>query len=375
MRIISIFTTVCIAVLMFASCSKFEDVSVPTTTESKPFFIQIGRSGAMSRAVGADMSSATVTFTDGYLIFAAGNEIGQVIKIVSGSVIGAGEITVAQLEQGAVIDGIPANTKNVYLYGNLGASISGITAAAQKGGSIATIEALTWTLADVQNAANDVANVPVYGKGDVVPDTSNPNRLKSEFSVAPIGSRLQIGEISCSDTRVTKLTLGGIYINNFYHSMDANFTFKSSYLVDKSIDKSAYPATGYTDYPTMSDVITSVEIDPQGGKAAPTGGSHWAYNFLPSNMPHIILYFKEMEVDGQKLTDRYVTVANYSTSATGGSGNEVAVAKAGNVYSLKVDISDYEKQIGDLPESGSTVTGYVKVNIIDWVGNTIYPEW
>ncbi|NDV83850.1 hypothetical protein [Bacteroides sp. 51] len=374
MKVYPILATALVAILMFVSCSKHDYAPVHNTNESKSFFIQIGKHNVTSRAEGADMSDKTVTFSDGYLIFTSGDEIGQVIKIVS-TTAGDGEVTVSDLKTGAIIEGIPASTKNVYLYGNLGSSISGIASVARKGGSLASIEALTWTLSDIQNAANDVAKVPVYGKGDVVPGVSNPDRLESKFDVAPIGCRLQIGEISCSDSRVSKLTLAGIYINSFYHSMDAGFTLTPGDLVDKGINKSKYPAGGYTDYPTMSDILTPVDL--KAGAATPaTTDNYWAYNFLPTSMPHIVLHFTSLEVGGQESpTDKYATVAQYSTSSSGGAGNQFSTAKSGNVYTLNIDISDYEKQVTDLPESGSTVMGYVEIKIIDWKANTLYPEW
>lgn len=375
MKIKAFFATSCVAVSMFTSCTQNEIAPITPTDEIKPFFIQIGKSETMSRAEGADMSTQTVTFTDGYLIFTAGDEIGRVIRIVNSNP-GDNEVTVPELETGVVIDEIPANTKNVYLYGNLGSSIPGISSAARKGGSLADVEALTWTLADIQNATNDVAKVPVYGKGIVLPGTTKPERLESKFNVAPIGCRLQIGEISCTDDRVTELKLAGIYINSFYHSMDANFMFKADYLVDNGIDKSKYPAGGYTNYPTMSDILASnpdLKVKPA---TTPTTGNYWAYNFLPTSMPHIVLHFTDLKTTGQETaTSKYATVAKYSISPNGGTGNEFVTAAAGNVYTLNIDISDYEKQLADLPESGSMVMGYVEIKIINWQGNTLYPEW
>lgn len=375
MKINSIFATSCVAMLMLASCSQADNEPIYPTNESKPFFIQIGRSETMTRAEGADMSTQTVTFSDGYLIFTAGDEIGQVIRIVSGTP-NDGEVTVKELEDGVVISEIPANTKNVYLYGNLGSSISGIGTAAHKGGSLANVEALTWTLANIQNGTNTVADVPVYGKGIVLPGATKPERLESKFNVAPIGCRLQIGEISCTDDRVAELKLAGIYINSFYHSMDANFTFKADYQVDYGIDKTKYPAGGYTSYPTMSDILAAnPDLKVQSATPATTG-NFWAYNFFPTSMPHIVLHFADLKTTSQETaTNKYATVAKYSISSTGGTGNEFVTAAAGNVYTLNIDISDYEKQLADLPESGSTVMGYVEIKIINWQGNTLYPEW
>lgn len=379
MRINAILATAFVALFTLASCSQTEDTPIPDNNkgnEEKPFFIRIGRSNTTSRAEGGDMSAQTVTFSDGYLIFTTGDKIGQVVKIVSTNP-DDGEVTVAQLEDGVVINGVPASTKNVYLYGNLGSSIAGIASAAQKEGSLANVEALTWTLADIQNSANDVAKVPVYGKGNVLPGTTHPERLESKFDVAPIGCRLQIGEISCTDNRVTELKLAGIYINSFYHSMDANFTFKPEYLVDYSINTTQYAASGYTNYPTMSDILTPAPADLKVNKATPsTADNYWGYNFMPSSMPHIVLHFTGLETTGQdSATSKYATVTKYSTSSTGGAGNEFVTATAGNVYTLNLDISDYEKQLADLPESGSTVTAHVEIEIINWKGNTLYPEW
>lgn len=370
------FTTLLVIILALASCRKDEGSSDNNgETETRSFFIRIGKSGAKTRAEGSDMSSAEVTFSTGYLIFTTGDEIGHVLRIVAGTP-GEDEVTVESLEEGYVINEIPASTKNVYLYGNLGGSISDIATEAVKGGSLADVEALVWELDDIQNEDNDVSDVPVYGKGDVLPGVLDPSRLESSFDVYPVGARLQIGEIDCTDTRVGELLLAGIYINGFYHSMEANITVQSANIVNNGIDKTKYPETGYSDYATMSDIL-SVAVDISDGIATPvTEDGYWAYNFFPAEMPHIVLHFTSLKVNGQDdLVDQYATVAKYSTSAQGGSGNELTIAEPGNIYTLNIIITDYETQIADLPESGSTVVGYVEINILDWESTVIYPEW
>lgn len=375
MKIKSIIAATLVATLALASCAKDGgNSSVKGDKETKSFFIKIGQDGPVSRSEGADMSNTRVTFSDGYLIFTTGDNIGRVIKIVADNPA-AGEVTVAAMETGAVIGEIPASTKNVYLYGNLGGSPDGMAAAAVEGGSLAAVQALVWTLSDIQSSANDVSKVPVYGKGDVKPGTSEPDRLESSFKVSPVGSRLQIGSVSCDDDRVTELLLAGIYINGFYHSMKTDGSFDTSDFVDNGIDTSRYPAGGYSNYASMSDVITPVNLKVD--DAVPTTtGNYWAYNFFPAPMPHIVLHFSSMKVEGMTATgDMYATVAKYSKSASGGTGNEVTEAEAANVYTLDIIIDDYEKQITELPEESSFVTGYVKIEIVHWKGNTIYPEW
>lgn len=374
MKLKMIFATAYVAMFTLVSCSKNDPVSTKGTEEVQSFFIQIGKTTQMSRAEGADMSGQKVEFTDGYLIFASGDNIGRVIKIVANTP-GTDEVTVEKLEQGTTIEDIPANTKGVYLYGNLGNSISTIGSVAVVDGKLSDVENLTWVLADIQNDANDVAKVPVYGKGDVKSGTVYPERLESEFEVKPIGCRLQIGQISCSDSRVEELQLAGIFINNFYHSMDAGFALKDNYLVNHGIDITKYSASGYTNYLNMKDIITPTDLND--GPATPaTPGNSWAYNFMPAPMPHIVLHFANLKVNGKEpVTNQYATVAKYSTLDENNISSEYTTAERGYVYKLNVDISDYEKQIADLPESGSTVMGYVDIEIIDWQSKIIYPEW
>ncbi|MDH6341936.1 hypothetical protein M2480_000599 [Parabacteroides sp. PFB2-12] len=373
MKTKTIFSMLIIALFAFVSCSK-NDVP-PGNRDTKSFYIQIRKASEKSRAEGADMSDQEVNFSDGYLIFTTADDIGRVIRIVASNA-GDKQVLVSQLEAGVEIENIPASTTHVYLYGNLGESLSGIAAAAIEGGSISTVEALTWGLGDIQNETNDVAKVPVYGKGDVAPGEEETDRLESRFDVYPVASRLQIGEISCSDDeRVTKLTLSGIYINGFYHSMDADNTFLDTYLVDNGIDMTKYPATGYEDYPTMSDVGLATDLMDEAATPTLTDG-YWAYNFFPATMPHIVLHFTELEVGGEAVSgNKYATVSRYSTSPEGGEENVFTTALAGYVYTLNIDITDYEQQLSDRPESSSSVIGYVIINIIDWQGVTLYPEW
>lgn len=373
MKIKTILTAACVVMLAFASCNQGGALQDDDKGETKSFFIQIEKPVKPSRAEGPDESAAEVAFADGILIFATGDHIGRVVRIVSGTP-GDGEVTVTQLEAGIEIGEIPASTSHVYLYGNLGGAISGISTAAVVGGSMTDVAELTWLLSNIQNAANDVSQVPVRGEGTVAPGVSNPDRLESTVVVRPIASRLQIGSISCTDDRITELVLAGIYINGFYHSMDVDSTFQATYWIDNSIDKSKYPATGYVSYSGMSDILTPVDLK-ETSPVTPTADC-WAYNFFPAEMPHIVLHFSSMKVDGEEdLTNQYTTVARYSTSPEGGEGNEFTTAKAGDVYKLNITISDYEQQTSYLPESGSSVMGYVVISIIDWRESTLYPEW
>lgn len=371
----SILISVLIATSFLVSCKK-DGGSPGGDDKTKSVFVQIRKQGVNTRAVGGDMSTEQLVFEDGYLIFTSGDKIVRVIEIVSGTA-GDDEVTVDDLETGVEIDEVPANTKSVYIYGNLGSSLSGIETEAVVDGSISAIEALVWGLSDIQNDANDVSDVPVYGKGDVAPGTgANSNRLESTVRVYAIGSRLQIGKIGCSDAAVDELTLAGIFINGFYHSMKANSTFDAGDFVDNGIDVTKYTTTGYGSYAKMLDTF-SPAVDIANTSTTPSpAGSYWAYNFFPSQMPHIVLHFATMKIIGEDaVTNRYATVAKYRTSPDAGQGAEVLTALAGNVYTLDIDITDYMTQITDLPESSSNVTGYVVIDIIDWEGNDIYPEW
>lgn len=361
---------VCMAMFALTACNEDDR---PPKGETASFFIQIENPDNMSRVTGGDMSTQSVEFTDGYLIFTTGNEIGKVVVITDSP--GVSEVEVGDLILGTTITGVPASTTNVYLYGNLGSSLGTIGNVAIVDGSITNVETLTWILADIQNDENTVAKVPVYGKGDVAPGTSDPDRLESTFPVGPIASRLQIGTISCTDADVTKLELAGIYINGFYHTMYANSTFEATNMVDHGIDVNQYSETGYTAYSTMKDII-SPEIDLGTGDATPGADLFWAYNFFPAEMPHIVLHFATIEATGGvSASNKYATVAKYSTTGDGDPTKMVETAEAAKVYSLNIVITDYETQITDLPESDSEVIGHVKISMVNWTGVGLYPEW
>lgn len=367
-----LFMSLAAAMFIMTSCER-NDVK-NEVVETKSFFIQIGKSDVATRAEGDNISSTTVTFTDGYLIFTAGGEINHVIDIIATAVEDE-DITVTKLKNGVEIAEIPANTTNVYLYGNVENASVDFSTVAVKGGNIADVDALTWLLADIQDANNTVASVPIFGKGDVAPGEDNPDRLESKFPVRPIGARLQIGEIKCTDTNVEELMLSGIYINGFYKKMDANNTFKDAYFVDKGINVSEYSASGYSDYATMADIF-STSVDVKAAAVTPSQKSHWAYNFFPAEMPHIVLHFTSIKAGGNEITEnRYVTVAKYSTSATGEAGKEYLNALAGRIYTLNINITNCETQLEDLPESNSSVSGHIEIEVIDWESIDLYPEW
>lgn len=358
------------AMVAFASCAKDENTS-NGKEETKSFYLKIGNE-SVTRAAGLDQSAATVTLSNGFVIFADGDNIGRVLEVIATGTTEDDKVTVADLESGVEIGEIPANTTMCYFYGNLGSSLSGISTAAVKDGSMANVNALTWTLANIQNVENNVAIVPVFGSGPVAPGVANPNRLEAKFNVKPIASRLQLGQVSVSDARVTSFKLAGIYINGYYHSMDANSTFKAAYMIDNSIDISKYPTAGYAaPYATMSDVFSPKTVT-DSAPAEVGSGLLWAYNFFPATMPHIVLSISELVAEGQTVTNKWCTVAKYSTD---GAGSMFNTAVAGEVYTLNIDISDYTKQIDDLPESNSEVIGYIDVDVVNWTGKTLYPEW
>jgi len=383
MKIKSFFAMALAMAVLFVSCSSEDDPvgNGGGDGADKSFFIQIGKQGVKTRAEGSDVAEgSSVQFADGYLVFSTNNKIGRVIKIVNNATTEEDEVNIADLETGTEIGKIPASTNKVFVYGNLGSSLNGIVGAAVKDGSVSNIEALVWALADIQNAANDVTKVPVYGNGVVSAGsvTGTTERLESKFDVAPIASRLQLGKVTCTDTRVTELTLAGIYINAYYHSMEAGRTFKPEYMLNHGIDVSKYPSTGYpSPYNTMSDILTS-KPDIAISAATPSAGKFWAYNFFPAEMPHIVLHFATLKTNDEAaldVTNKYATVAKYSNVEAGGTGNEFTTALAGNVYTLNVNISDYTKQIDELPEANSSVMGYVDIDVITWKAKTIYPEW
>jgi hypothetical protein len=266
------------------------------------------------------------------------------------------------------------------------------------GRQIGDVRQLVVLTTAINNAAGSIDNVPLTGDGELdnvegTNDQSEPYTREVVMSVAAVGTRVQVGRVSSGTYTpsggdavvITAFTVEGIFINYANTAMSLDGAFADTPEIDYRQDVSKYvfpPATG-GGYDTgtagekLADVPTTKEAagTPLAVSASSTAGRVWAYNLLPTTVPHIIVRLSGIsytvgEGEAQTLAgDKWLTVSSYHLDS-----DDTTVDKflAGNVYTLN-DLRFNFSHLTDLPETqDSDVRVYVTVT--PWVNHDIHWE-
>lgn len=378
------------ALVAFASCSKDDGGNGDggSAEGTKQMFIKIENpadNNKSSRAVEAPVEDNKVDFLTGTIAFTKGTgsseAICNIIKIVdkADAALADGETNVTQLKAGTLIGGIDAGAKKCYVYANTSNMEANLTV----GQTMTVLKAKSWTLNDIN--VTDYNKVPLYGSNKVVTSVikdgaDDINVLRSDVTIAPISSRLQLGKISGGND-IKSFEVAGIYINNYTNKMYADSSVLASDIKNNGIDPDKYNS-GKGSYATDTKMldVTGFKKDVSDKVWIPDGaaGDVWGYNVFPNikltkkELPHIVVRLKDVVLnDGSdtELGEQFLTVVGYDDN-----GTSLVNLKGGIAYTI-ADLQFEEKHLSELPESGKDLQGYVKVSVVGWTTKPITGEF
>jgi hypothetical protein len=356
-----------------------------------------------SRSVASSVATGTkVTFTSGYAIFT--NSAGIIIKvtdIVSAAAttqpttaeIAAGDkVAIANATStGLAINQVPADADKVYIIANLPSGFSApvinenISAVKQSVVSVTS-----------QGDANDgtINNVTLYGDGATL--TKSGSTATATVTLNAIDARIEIGKVSyvSTGTYVTDFTLDGIFLDNYYPSMQlagiAHVSTASVAVTDNADANAKYADNGTTtsgfpyvtankgilyDYPSAIAISTPPAVAAGSSKV-------WAYNVLtPASStsfvspvtaiqnPRIVVRLSDISTSDGALdgVTRYLTVNKFLKSGT---TEEVAFAP-GYIYCID-NLTFDDSHMKPVPNEG-TVTATVTVSLMEWTSQDV--DW
>ncbi len=377
------------SVLSFASCSKTE---IDTTTGTDPsasgepikVTLSVGGAtkGASSRTA-ADFTDNTPDLINGRVFFidATGNVL-ESYEIV------ADDIT---SETGQDFTGVNPNAQSVYIVGN---HIE-ITDADSKLQAATTLTALKSTGIEISTQqdnyleavlVNTTSTTDTYSTYDAIiyPDTeaATENSYYAKVLLGASLSRIQVADISTTDTRITSFTLSGIYIDNHYTEFTTSTDGVST--GDKfTVEQDATQLGNNTGmYDQYSDGISDGGDLMVEATDATAGATAWGYQVPATvapttdnetNVPSIIIHLTDVtytDSSGKPQTkeDAYITVTSY-TNADG----EIVNFEAGKVYNIPTGSFVFDlSNLDDEPNAqDSDLTIFVEVK--DWEVVSISP--
>lgn len=400
MKQFKVIAAVVLAGVMMASCAKDNENGVDKGLNGETAVkIQLTYNQG-TRAAGSAIADETpLDFTEGHIFFATA--AGVIDKHVGvGNSAGSVQVTKADLTGGeAVIEGISGSATKCYiLFTDVNAQISSATGITGdlKGTNISAVKGAVIPVSNINDATGAVANVPLYGEGDVAVSTGQTiggkdYDAKVTVTINSLASRLQIGKISskvydytdassaAQTVTIDAFTVEGIYVNNFHQDMTVGST--AGTIIDSEDDADAYATTAGGVYAT--DGAGAKLYDALGTAASGTplnvaATGVWAYNVFPTTVPHVIIKLTDVKYTDSatgtqvELPVQYLTVQSFKYAAGhADAGNDVTAFAANNIYTLG-DIQFNYNDMTHVPYE-ETMAVLVEVQMMKWLDNAI--EW
>jgi hypothetical protein len=407
-----IFTAAALAALTLASCIKSPDVVNPEDEMSNVAIgISLPSAGSSTRTVGVPISDNT-TFADledGHVFLyteSTGIIYSHIVLYREGNGIptyGSKKYTFEQItakyndpgsaydDDYVLVESVPGTVdKCMVVLNAFTATGDKLIAEGKVGANISTVEGLV-AYAKSFNIDATINHVPlVADKGftnvDPVDQTGGTNQdqsynRKAEMNVGAIGTRVQIGKLSAqtssNGTKIQSYTVEGIFINNFYPSMQLDGGYGSgATIVDNGATEAGYTATQYgagTSGETLADMTTTQWTTGTNGVTAPAAeGGYWVYNLVPNGeVPHILVKLTNVvaansEDDVIPITDntRWLTIKSYKED-----GTSVTKFLANHMYTLANVEFDYDDTT-DNP-SGENANVAVHIDVDSWTNHNV----
>jgi hypothetical protein len=335
--------------------------------------IMSGTSPFGTRATENAVSSKTITFNEGWLMFVSEqNNITKVMKITVGqqNVMTDASVDISLLTKtdGTEIPNVPGHSKSAYVVGNL-PNVQGV-AVPVTGGSLTAFRQNLIHFA----TQNDITNITLFG-GDMIKLENQKNVAR--FNVIPLMARIEIEKISSFDSKsdIESFKIDGIFINNYYEqiTLDGNATATTVYnknVADFAEGTQAYPVN-YKEmlYDYRSAAGQSLGILDGDTSYILSPGKAWAYNLLAPvtssagtiSMPHIVLRLSDIQTKSGLAYNGewYLTVSGLVDK-----NGKIDKLKPGTIYSIK-NLKFAQSNIQPDPEM-DTIDVNVEVTIVEW---------
>ena len=373
-------TTLFLLVLLFASgCSKgAEDLEKERESNSVMVKIDI-RNGSKTRAVTSPtaMNDKELIFEDGYIFFTAqAGTITKHLRIIKDSETpGADEVNIGSLTTGYEIEGVPSNSTNAYMIGNIPAGVTVPTS-----GNISEVSALIIHVG-TQNNASGTTKVSIYGSGKITdPDSPSIDKKKADIHVAVIAGRIEIGKFTALSTgNIDSYEIDAVYTNYYYPEIRLNGSADPATFINNENSMDNYPVgsaigtpyegLGLHDWHDTPLASVSKVVQPANGKV-------WAYNLLAPTIklvnddkfarPRIIVRLNNIKLTadataGETYPDpMYLTMRLKDTET----GYEITSFDPGNIYQIDEVIFN-ESNLYEKPED-ALLDVAVTVTLVDW---------
>lgn len=372
-----------LAVVVFASCSKSDgdgDTSVATGNSAVNITVKQGiPMGVRSEA--NDIGAAPISMGPGHIFFtdATGN-ITRHIHILASGATTADQVNVGDFASTVTISSVPNNTTGCYILCT--ATTTAAIGASEVNSNISTIQALTLSVSDLDDATGGVSNVPIWGTGSV---TASGAGLATTVTMNPLAARLQVAKFTGTND-IVSYQVEGIFVNKYFATMPISKTLLASALTDNGQVVTKYVGAS-TEYPatlplydynaTGIGAMTGLVCEPANG--ASHANPVWAYNVFPNEslntaatVPQIVVRLKDVVWnDGtanQTLPNpQFITIKGIRSG-----GTNLTQIQGGRVYTF-ADVPFERSDISNVP-GVTEVAADVDVTLMPWVPVAVTPE-
>lgn len=320
------------ALVGLAACNNEESGIPGVDGETQSIVLRFdGLANAGSRAIDGSETAGAVTLNDVKICFATAE--GSILRIEdykSGT-----DDWNALVSTGLVFHEMPASITQVNVVGNT-------TGASLKTTNVSTLEASVIQASTQQ----DFDNVIVYGKDielaeGTSPDDEGHTSVKAaEVTVTPLVSRIEIGDIKCTDlgNQFNKITLKNIGLANFYSTVTVGGTAGNLVAIENLVapgestegSEIEFGSDAYSwawDAFAPDAVLTNTDAyNPKDGEG--TAGK-FVYHFVPEDGLRVKMYLQAINTNTGAADPNDALTAGFSTTF-----------EPGKIYTLKLEFAE-----------------------------------
>lgn len=318
-------------------------------------------------AIDGSAKGLKTTFSTGQLIFAQGDKVTKVYKIVADAEhsLETEKVSINKLTIGFGVTFEDVNATDVYVLGNH--AISSVVVDSRISTSLLAAE-----LKEAELRDGKFENAVLYGTSKVIEKavTNNPKDGRSDYyanvTVAPLSARIELHKLSEKTDGGYTYKLEGIYINNYYEKMTVAGESKDlKTWLPSDYDEGSIPAT-------YKDIVGSTSAADE----FTAGDSKvWGYHTFQAKkldgenngLPRIIIHLKDVrraKDDFQLFEDAYLNIISYGSTTEFNNGN---------VYYISDLKFDATVDLGITPDD-SMIDCDVAIDVAAWIPNELKPD-